>query len=360
MTPRQFSISLKQQFGETLGRIVVMALTLAVILTGCANSSGGYSPEYRAPVQSGDAETARPEEAATSQANSAEAAKRATSLAPVWLDLEKRLAKVGVAGPEVTALLAELKPVPTQSPMGRKISELYKRQFFPARTGKARAKYYKGVVTPANAELCRQYIAQNADAFARAQERYGVPPAIGAALLFVETRLGKVLGDVPENAFYTLASMAVSTRPEDISEWLPKLKDSSQHLDWIAENMRKRSAWAFNETAALIRHMIRDRIPASRLPGSIYGAVGLCQFMPSNISTYGADGDSDGKVDLFTAPDAIASLSNYLFRHGWKAGINRARQHKVLMSYNHSEVYANTILALADLIRQPAGKTARS
>ena len=316
-------------------------LAAFVCLAGCGNSAGRIAPEYRAPASSATVET--------------------RALPPVWEGLAKRLAKAGVSGPEVDALLAGLKPVPTQSPMGRKISELYKRQFYPRTgTGKARQKYYKGVVTPANAALCRQFISEHQASFDAAWKRFGVPPAIASALLFVETRLGKVLGDVPENAFYTLASMAVSTKPEDISEWLPKLRDSSQHLGWIEETMRKRSAWAFNETAALVRHMIRDRIPPSRLPGSIYGAVGLCQFMPSNIPVYGADGDGDGRVDLFSAPDAIASLANYLFRHGWKPNLGPERQHKVLMSYNHSDVYANTILALADLIGKPAPATQKA
>ena len=55
-------------------------------------------------------------------------------------------------------------------------------------------------------------------------------------------------------------------------------------------------------------------------------------------------------VDLFTVPDAVASLSNYLARHGWKAGLSRERQHALLMRYNHSTVYANTIMALADRV----------
>lgn len=58
--------------------------------------------------------------------------------------------------------------------------------------------------------------------------------------------------------------------------------------------------------------MLRDNVPPSHLPGSIYGAVGLCQFMPSNIAVYGADGNGDGRVDLFDTSDAIASLANYL------------------------------------------------
>lgn len=273
--------------------------------------------------------------------------------APVWRPLIERLARDGVNRAEADALMAGLPPAPTQAPMGRKIRELYQKQFLGGSRGQPRQAFYKGVVTRANAELCRQYIREHAAAFARAEARFGVSPAIASSLLFVETRLGKVLGDVPENAFYTLASMAVSVNPGDIERWLPKLPGYQTRLGWIAETMRKRSDWAYNEFRALIKHMIKDKVPPSRLPGSIYGAVGLCQFMPSNISAYGADGDGDGRVDLFEPADAIASLANYLARHGWKKGQSRERDHKLLMTYNHSVTYANTILALSALVANP-------
>lgn len=277
----------------------------------------------------------------------------ATGLAPCWRPLAARLKADGLSGPQVDALLATLAPMPSQSPMGRKIRELYQRRFLPRPpSAKPAPLYYKGVVTAANAGLCRDFIAAHRAAFAAAEKRYGVPPAIAASLLFVETRLGKVLGDVPENAFYTLASMAVSTDPADISNWLPRLPGYQKHLPWLAETMHKRADWAYRETRALVEHMLRDRISPESLPGSIYGAVGLCQFMPSNIATYGADGDGDGRVDLFSAPDAIASLAHYLARHGWRAGLSRERQHALLMTYNHSRTYANTILALSDLVAQ--------
>jgi len=119
----------------------------------------------------------------------------APAVAPVWQDLSRRLAADGISGPRVDALLAGLPATPTQSPMGRKIKALYNRKFFPAPpSDKPQAQYYKGVVTDANARLCRQFITANSKAFRQAEQRYGVPSSIAASLLFVETRLGKVLG----------------------------------------------------------------------------------------------------------------------------------------------------------------------
>ena len=44
-------------------------------------------------------------------------------------------------------------------------------------------------------------------------------------------------------------------------------------------------------------------------------------------------------------------MSSYLHKHGWRAGLSRDRQHALLMRYNHSTTYANTILALSDLVQ---------
>ncbi|MDE6735823.1 MAG: lytic murein transglycosylase, partial [Desulfovibrio sp.] len=318
--------------------LLALILACALLLAACGSARTAKAPDMADPAEEAlaAASTAAADEARPHPETLA-ADEAAGEIAPCWRPLAARLVADGLSGPRVDALLARLAPTPTQSPMGRKIRELYRRRFLPRpATAKPAPQYYKGVVTQANAALCRDFIAAHEAAFSAADARYGVPPAIAASLLFVETRLGKVLGDVPENAFYTLASMAVSTTPKDISQWLPQLPGYEKHMPWLTETLHKRADWAYKETRALVQHMLRDRIAPEGLPGSIYGAVGLCQFMPSNISTYGADGDGDGRVDLFTAPDAIASLANYLARHGWKAGLSRERQHALLMTYNHS------------------------
>ena len=308
------------------------------------------APGYAAPAPT-YAPTPGPVYTPSYQQSQPQPAAGSAAIAPAWRPLADRLAADGLSGPRVDALLATLSATPTQSPMGRKMRELYNRKFFPKPPSTAPAAlYYKGVLTDANVQLCRQFVAQNKRAFNQAEARFGVPSSIAVSLLFVETRLGKVLADVPENAFYTLASMSVTRQPSDIPDWLPRMPGYQEHLDWFADIMPKRADWAYKEVKALVEHMLRDNLDPHHLPSSIYGAVGLCQFMPSNIATYGADGDGDGKVDLFTIPDAVASLSNYLGKHGWKPGLPRTRQHQILMAYNHAAIYANTILALSDMI----------
>lgn len=275
----------------------------------------------------------------------------------IWQPLLERLAADGISGADVNAMFASLGEVASQDPMGRKVRELYMKSFVytppdPNAPKKPRLRLYKGVVTAENAARCRLFLQQHAASFARAEQRYGVPPEIAVALLFVETRLGTSVGK--ERALYTLASMARSTTPDTISTWLPQLPGYEQHLDWMQELMPKRADWAYKELRALVVHVREHGIEPSTVPGSIYGAVGLCQFMPSNLVPYGADGDDDGVIDLFTVPDAVESLSNYLAKHGWKKGITRERQHALLKTYNRVDIYANTIMALGDMV---AGRT---
>ena len=269
--------------------------------------------------------------------------------APVWAPLLVRLHADGLSGPGVSALFSSLPASLTQDPMGRKVRALYRRAFVPRPASRGKApRLYEGVVTEANAARCRAYLREHAAAFAAAQQRYQVPPAVAVALLFVETRLGDYLGDA--DALYTLASMASCTTPASIPDWLVKLPGYTEHMDWLAETIQARSDWAYREVRALVAFMLDNGL-APPTPGSIYGAVGLCQFMPSNIRAYGVDGGGDGLVDLFRPDDAIASLAHYLYRHHWRSGLTRQQQHAVLKRYNNSNTYARTILALADVVQ---------
>jgi membrane-bound lytic murein transglycosylase B len=62
-------------------------------------------------------------------------------------------------------------------------------------------------------------------------------------------------------------------------------------------------------------------IPATTPLGSYAGAMGAPQFMPHSYREFGADGDGDGKVDLWNNwDDVLASIANYLKQHGWRNG----------------------------------------
>ena len=297
-----------------------------------------------------------------------------------WHELSARLQKDGLDAGKTEALFSSLEMPPSLSPMGMKIKELYTIQFLPKPapkaeppTGDAKGEqkkpaasplgvpgpWFKDTVTRANAQRCREFIHSNSSAFALAEKKYGVPREIGAALLFVETRLGTFLGK--ENAFYSLASMSVKRPSESIAHYLDEMPGIWSRLGWVDEKAEEKSEWAYRELKALLEYCWDNGIDPLTVPGSVYGALGMCQFMPSNIARFADYGNGDGVIDLFSAPDAILSLSRYLSLNGWKRGLSLEGQTKVLMTYNRMLKYARTILALAktiELIEKPAVKTA--
>ena len=65
----------------------------------------------------------------------------------------------------------------------------------------------------------------------------------------------------------------------------------------------------------------QGHIAAREMKGSWAGAMGQNQFMPSSYLRYGADGDGDGKMDIWNnINDVFASSANYLASEGWRRG----------------------------------------
>lgn len=291
----------------------------------------------------------------------------APAVADAWRPLLDRLRGDGLTGEEIAYLFARLGDAPSQDPMGRKVQELYTGKFLRqprppqkkddvSQGGGIPRPWYRGFVTDVNARRCRTFINTHARSFQAAEEKYGVPSEVAAALLFVETRLGDYLGE--QNAFITLASMAALREPDAIPDWLEKLPGVEKRLEWVSRRMEDKADWAYDELKALLVYSLENGIDPFEIPSSSYGAIGLCQFMPSNLPRYAVDGNGDGVVDLFDPADAVASLSNYLARHGWKEGMGVQDQIRVLRRYNNLAIYANTILALAEKIREIPGRPA--
>ena len=68
--------------------------------------------------------------------------------------------------------------------------------------------------------------------------------------------------------------------------------------------------------------MLQSGVPRAKMRSSWAGAVGLTQFMPTESSSYAADGDGDGRADIFdSVPDALASAAHQLAGKGWVRGM---------------------------------------
>jgi membrane-bound lytic murein transglycosylase B len=166
----------------------------------------------------------------------------------------------------------------------------------------------------------------------------------------VETLPGDIVGG--KRAFNTLASMALSPDLETIRPYLPKKLINRRNEDFAKTICRQKADWAYAELKALILYAHRSGFDPLTLLSSIYGAIGLCQFLPSNIISYGVDADNNGRIDLFTKADAFYSIANYLREHGWKCTMmDKGSQREVILRYNKSSIYANTVLAVAQKLK---------
>ena len=170
------------------------------------------------------------------------------------------------------------------------------------------------------------------------------------AILLVETRLGSYLGKrTVINTLSTMASLVDPVLRERIWDAIPAKKKPKRET--FLKKVERRSKWGYNELKALLQFTGKEQIEPQGLKGSYAGAMGIPQFMPSNAMTPAKDGDQDGRVDLFSHPDAIFSVANYLKHHGWKPGLSRQRKHKVLFRYNHSNYYVDTLLKISDKLK---------
>ena len=277
---------------------------------------------------------------------------RGGALHPSWNALLDRLRKDNVSEAVLSAYFAGL-PEYSPSPMSVKVKELYKIAFTPKTPRDPNAPppsgVYRNVITKANVERCKTFMQEHATSLKRMEEKNAVPKEVVTSLLFVETRLGTQLGK--EQAFWSLACMAASDNPELVRSGISELDITPEREPWLQAKLTDKSDWAYKELKAMMTFCSTQSLDPQSMPGSVYGAVGICQFMPSNLSIYGADGDGDGKIDLFVPEDAIHSAANYLSSHGWKSTAPVDARRKVIKRYNNSNRYANTILALAKSIR---------
>lgn len=269
-----------------------------------------------------------------------------------WLPLVQRL-KNDPAAPDTALRYFSSLPAYSPQPMGTKIKELFTSAFMrkPPSDGpkKPPSRIYRNVVTAENLAKCNAFLTQHKASFDAVEKKYPVPKEVLVALLFVETRLGTYMGK--DNAFWSLACMAAADSPGQVQGGLGDIPITDAHSAWLQSKLDDKSGWAYKELRALLVYCSTQQLDPHTMPGSVYGAIGMCQFMPSNLVPYGDDGDGDGVINLFSEADAIFSAARYLTRHGWQAGASVEKRRSVLKRYNNLNIYANTILTLAESIR---------
>jgi len=134
---------------------------------------------------------------------------------------------------------------------------------------------------------------EHREVLAKVAAETGVPEEYIVAIIGVETRYGRIMGN--HRVIDALATLAF--------------------------DYPKRAAFFRVELANYFRLTQKHQLPANELKGSYAGAMGMGQFMPSSYLSYAVDQTGDGVADIWTNPDdAIASVANYFRAHGWQAG----------------------------------------
>ncbi|QBE62591.1 lytic murein transglycosylase B [Pseudoduganella lutea] len=202
--------------------------------------------------------------------------------------MDEMVAKHGFTRPELEALLGNVRYLDS-------VVQLVK----PAPPGKPKnwTVYSSRFIEPIRIAAGVRFWNEHADTLARAEALYGVPAEILAGVIGVETIYGRDTGRF--RVVDTLTTLAFAYP--------------------LAPNRDARMAFFRGELEATLLYARQTGIDPLSLQGSFAGAVGLPQFMPSNILKYAVDFDGDGHVDLRNSPaDAIGSVASFLVGHGWK------------------------------------------
>ena len=153
-------------------------------------------------------------------------------------------------------------------------------------------RYRKLFIEPKRIKNGKLFIKKNLKTLERAEAQFGVPKEVITAILGVETRYGKIMGSY-------------------------RVLDA---LSTLSFDYPRRSNFFSQELINLLLLAKENNLDIFKLKGSYAGAMGYGQFIPSSYRAYAVDFDNDGSVDLLNSvEDAIGSIGNYLYQHGWKS-----------------------------------------
>lgn len=187
---------------------------------------------------------------------------------------------------------------------------------------------------------------------AAVQEQYNVHRKDIVAILMWESNLGKNSGDYQifnifmgqilfldlayKHAIETLTAEGDTTLFDEISE----RRKQKRRL----KSIRKR---AVENLYYILRLAKQCRSDPLSYKGSWGGAIGFTQFMPFRLGL-AIDGDNNGKVNLYTWPDAIHSIANYLHYYNYRSE-NKKRRYAIYR-YNPMKSYVDGVMLYADTV----------
>ncbi len=150
--------------------------------------------------------------------------------------------------------------------------------------------YLKIIFTPAIIEVAKQKLTQHKQLLDEIEATFGVDREYIIAIWAIETRFGQNIGKF--NVFRT--------------------------LNTLFDAYPRRSTFFKNQLIHFLLLCRENNIEPKDIMGSYAGAFGQAQFIPSSFREFAVSFDEDSKRDIFNSiPDILASIANYLNRHGW-------------------------------------------
>jgi len=178
--------------------------------------------------------------------------------------------------------------------------------------------YRKRFIEPIRMKAGKAFWEENQAFLSQVEQDSGVPSEIIVAIIGIETIYGRQTGNFRvKDVLSTLAFSYPETPNKPAREQL--FKDQLKELILLCWTEAGGKLPAKNNAQGVNS----ARFSACLNQNSSYaGAIGLPQFMPSSIRSFAIDGDGDGRIDLKqNSKDAIASVGNFMKKHGWQAGM---------------------------------------
>ncbi len=138
-----------------------------------------------------------------------------------------------------------------------------------------------------------EFMKANKANFDQAEQAYGVPASVIAAIVGVETIYGRMTGN-----FRVIDALAT-----------------------LAFDYPRRAEFFRGELKELLLLSREQKKSPLEFVGSFAGAMGWPQFMPGSYRKWAVDFDNDQRIDLWgSSADIVGSVASFLSGHGWQRG----------------------------------------
>jgi membrane-bound lytic murein transglycosylase B len=196
----------------------------------------------------------------------------------------------------------------------------------------------------------KKFLRQNLKILRKAENKFSVEKEVIVAILLVESRFGENIGKC--RLIPTLASIALMDSPDHLQKNYLILREMDPDLsyEWIESLAKKKAHWAYHELKCFLNIIRHEKIDPLEVYGSYAGALGMAQFVPSSYLSYALHPESFENW-LLSKEAAIFSIGNYLKSHGWRKSLPIEKKKQILWYYNHSKPYGETIVQLAQKIK---------